>query len=231
MRVDAILLQKIVKKSKFATYIRLYNARKTEIMLIIQGKLVSLDVVEEQFVCNLTACKGACCWEGDFGAPLEKEELKILESVYEEVRPFLSEQGRQAIEEHGLYSYSEEAGEYGTTLINQGPCAYMTYNQEGIAQCGIEEAYRAGKSDFRKPISCHLYPIRVLKREHLDFEALNYDRWDICSAACTLGAKLKVPVYQFLKEALIRKYGPAFYEELEAAAAHLKEGEAGADEE
>jgi hypothetical protein len=200
-------------------------------MLIIQGKLVSLDVVEEQFVCNLTACKGACCWEGDYGAPLEQTELKVLEEVYEEVRPFLSQEGREAIEELGLYTYNKEAGEYGTTLIDGGPCAFMTYNKEGVAQCGIEEAYRAGKTAFRKPVSCHLYPIRVLKEEQLDFEALNYDRWDICSAACTLGAKLKVPVYRFLKEALVRKYGAAFYEELEAAAAHLKSGGRGAEEE
>lgn len=191
-------------------------------MILVQEKLVSNDVLDEQFVCNLEACKGACCWEGDMGAPLEKAELAILERIYAEVKPFLSPAGIAAIEKHGLYDTFGEEQEYGTTLIDGGPCAYMLLDETGTAQCGIEKAWKAGKTDFRKPISCHLYPIRVAKNEEVGFEALNYDQWNICSAACSKGRELKVPVYVFLKEAIIRKYGEAFYEELEAVAEYLK---------
>jgi hypothetical protein len=192
-------------------------------MIIVQDKLVSDDVVEEQFVCNLTACKGACCWEGDSGAPLEKGELPILDEIFEQVKPYLSPAGIAAIEAQGKYVFFEEAKEWGTTLVDNGPCAYMTL-EGGVAQCGIERAWRDGKVDFRKPISCQLYPIRVEKNEIAGFEALNYDRWEICSAACEKGKKEQVPVYVFLKEAIIRKYGEDFYEELDGAAQFLKNG-------
>jgi len=191
-------------------------------MLVIQDKIVSDDVVEEQFLCDLKACKGACCWEGDFGAPLEAAELKTLERVYEDVKPFLSQEGKDVIEEKGLYVYYDEYKEHGTTLLKNGACTFMIYDQLGIAKCGIEAAHRSGAIDWKKPISCHLYPIRVAKNEHTGWEALNYDRWDICKAACELGKKEQLPVYKFLKEPLIRKYGEAFYEELDAAAEHLK---------
>lgn len=195
-------------------------------MLIVQDKLVSRDILEEQFLCNLEACKGACCWEGDWGAPLEEEERRTLTDIYEAVRPFLSPAGRAVLESEGLYVYYEDAESYGTPLINGGPCAYMTYDADGCAQCGFEKAYQAGATGFRKPVSCHLYPIRINRNEH--FEALNYDRWDICSAACSLGRSRQLPLYRFLREALVRKYGEAFYEELEAAAAHLAaQGSAG----
>jgi hypothetical protein len=190
-------------------------------MIIVQDKLVSDDVVEAQFVCNLSACKGACCWEGDFGAPLESAELAVLEQIYEQVKPFLSPAGTAAIEAQGKYVWFDGMEQHGTPLIEGGPCAYMTFDGAGVAQCGIEQAWRAGATDFQKPISCHLYPIRVEKFEKFDSEALNYDRWDICSAACTLGEKEKVPVYQFLKSAIIRKYGADFYEELDGAAQFL----------
>lgn len=191
-------------------------------MIIVQDKLVSDELVEEQFICNLSACKGACCWEGDSGAPLEKAELPILESIFEKIKPFLSPAGIQAIEEQGEYLWYDEAEEYGTPLVNNGPCAYMTLDASGTAQCGIERAYRAGVIDFQKPITCHLYPIRIGKNEENGFEALNYDRWDICSAACELGRKEQLPVYQFLREPLIRKYGLEFYEELDGAAKFIK---------
>ena len=191
-------------------------------MLIIQDKFVSLDVIEKQFVCNLNACKGACCWEGDYGAPLEKAELQVLVDTYEDVKPYLSQVAIERIEEVGLYTYYEEAGEYGTELMPNGACVFMTYDELGFAKCGIEQAYRAGAVDFYKPISCHLYPIRIHKNSQTNFEALNYDKWDICSAACELGKKEQVPVYQFLKNAISRKYGEGFYEELDAAAAHLR---------
>ncbi len=191
-------------------------------MLIIQDKLVSDDVVQEHFICNLDACKGACCWEGDFGAPLEKEELATLEKIYEKVKPFLTPQGIDVIEQQGLYIYYDEPKEYGTPLINNKACAYLTYEENGTAKCSIEKAYEAGVIDYKKPISCHLYPIRVEEDESKNFFAINYDRWDICSAACQLGKKEQLPVYKFVKEAIVRKYGAAFYEELDAAAQHLK---------
>ena len=184
--------------------------------------LVSDDVVEQQFICNLNACKGACCWEGDYGAPLEAEELRTLERIYDDIRPFLSPEGQAVIEAEGPYTYYEgDAQEFGTPLINNGACAYMTYDDNGIAQCGIERAYKAGATDFKKPVSCHLYPIRVVKLEASGMEAMNYDRWDICSAACELGKAQQLPVYKFLKEAITRKYGEDFYEQLDAAARDL----------
>ncbi len=192
-------------------------------MIIVQDKLVSDDVVEQQFICNLSACKGACCWEGDFGAPLEKEELAILESILEEVRPFLSPAGIAAIEAQGPHVWFEGMSDHGTPLIEGGPCAYMTYDALGTAHCGIEMAWKAGATAFQKPISCHLYPIRVSKFENFDSEALNYDRWSICSAACALGEKEQVPVYQFLQSAIVRKYGQDFYDELDGAAQFMKQ--------
>lgn len=192
-------------------------------MLIIEDVLISDDVVQEAFICNLTACKGACCWEGDFGAPLEAAELDTLKHIYKDVKPFLTEAGIRAIQKQGTYTYFEDAEDFGTPLIDGGACAYMTRDELGVAQCGIEQAYKAGKTDFRKPISCHLYPIRVTPAGENQMEVMNYDRWDICSAACSLGAKHQVPVYEFVREALIRKYGEAFYEALESTAKHLKD--------
>ncbi len=192
-------------------------------MLIIQDVLVSNDVVEKHFLCNLNACKGACCVEGDSGAPLESHERQILSQIYEDVKPYLTTEGIQAIEEAGVSVYYDEAEEYGTPLIDNGPCAFITYDQLGIAKCGIEQAHIDGKIDFKKPISCHLYPIRVEANEESGFEAMNYDKWDICSAACELGKKKQLPVYKFLKDAIIRKYGEDFYEELDAAANYMSE--------
>lgn len=190
-------------------------------MLIVKDVLVSDEIVEEQFICNLKACKGACCWEGDWGAPLETAELHILEQIYEHVAPYLSEEGKAVIKEDGLFTFYKEPKEYGTPLLKNGACAYMTYDEIGIAKCGIEQAYLAGATDFKKPISCHLYPIRVTENKKTGFESLNYDEWEICSAACQLGKKEQVPVYRFVKEALVRKYGEAFYEELDMIAKYV----------
>lgn len=191
-------------------------------MIMIQDKIIQDDVISEHFLCNLNACKGACCWEGDYGAPLSTEELHTLERIYEDVKPFLTPEGIKAIEDKGLFTYFKEPKEYGTTLLDNEACAYLTIGKDGIAMCGIEQAYNAGKTDFYKPISCHLYPIRIEENRVNGFDVLTYDRWDICSAACTLGKKEKLPVYKFVKNALVRKYGAAFYEELEAAAEYMK---------
>ncbi len=192
-------------------------------MIIIKDKLVSDDIVEKQFMCNLQACKGACCWEGDFGAPLEDDEIQYIQEHYDKIEPFLKEAGKAVIQEKDQYTYYEEPAENGTPLLENGACAYMTYDQNGIAQCGIELAHRAGEIDFKKPISCHLYPIRVLKEEHSVYEALNYDKWDICSAACQKGKEQQIAVYQFARDAIIRKYGPDFYDELDAVAKYISE--------
>lgn len=187
-------------------------------MLIVDDKLISGEIMAEEFVCNLSACRGACCHEGDSGAPLELDELPVLEDIYPSVRPYLSERGRRAIEDKGLYEFVEETGAFAAPCLGDGDgaCVYMMRTPEGYAACGIEVAYRAGKTDFKKPISCELYPIRVERDDTHDFEALNYNRWAICSAACSLGAKLKVPVFRFVREAIVRKWGEAFYAQLEA---------------
>ena len=191
-------------------------------MVIIKDVLVSNEIFEQQFLCNLSACKGACCWEGDWGAPLEKEELETLDKIYPTVKKYLRQAGIEAIEKNGAYVYYDEPAEYGTTLIENKACAFMTYDENNIAKCGIEKAYEAGEIDFKKPISCHLYPIRASINEKTGFEALNYEEWDICSAACDKGKKEQLPLYKFVQDAIKRKYGPEFYQDLENAAEYLE---------
>lgn len=180
-------------------------------MIELGNVILSDDIKEKFFVCNLEKCKGACCVEGDLGAPLENDELIKLVEVYEHVEPYLSEEGKKAIQEQGKYVLDED-DEYSTPTIEGKECAYAIYDDRGILKCGIEQAYLDGKIGFKKPISCHLYPIRAKKYDQ--FEALNYDRWSICSPACSLGEELQVPVYKFLKDALIRKYGEQWYSDL-----------------
>jgi hypothetical protein len=188
-------------------------------MIQIDNTLISLELLEEQFVCDLNACKGACCVEGDSGAPLEDQELGILKQEWEHISPFLREEGRNSILEQGVYVNDEE-GDWVTPLRDGKECAYTVFDNNGQAACGIERAWKAGATTFRKPISCHLYPVRI--KRYPAFDAVNYERWYICNAACKLGSALKVPVYVFLKEALIRKYGPAWYEVLEEANLELR---------
>lgn len=182
--------------------------------------LVSEDILKEEFVCNISKCKGQCCVDGDAGAPLEEEEINILKNIYSEVKPYLRKEGIDAIEKQGEYVVDYD-GEYVTPLVKGKECAYVIFDENGITKCGIEKAFEEKKVDFQKPISCHLYPIRVKK--YKDFEGINYDVWDICSDACTLGQELKVPVYKFTKNALIRKYGENWYKELEQVARLYKE--------
>jgi hypothetical protein len=191
------------------------QTRTFESMIAIGKTLISEDVIEKHFVCDLNACKGACCVKGDYGAPLETEELPILDAIYEKVKPFLREEGIQAIEKQGKYLLYEKK-EWVTPLVKGKECAYTIF-EKGIAKCGIEKAYYAGKVDWKKPISCHLYPIRITKNRN-DVEAVNYDRWNICNPACKLGENLKIPVYKFLKDSLVRKFGEDWYKELEIAA-------------
>ncbi|GAB4404072.1 MAG: DUF3109 family protein [Bacteroidia bacterium] len=191
-------------------------------MLEVEGHLVSTEVVEEMFACDLARCKGACCVEGDLGAPLEAAELPVLEAIYPQVKPFLRREGIRAIEQQGT-SVRDFTGGHSTPLVEGRECAYVLFDERGTAMCGIEKAHEAGAVDFRKPISCHLYPIRTLPLRGGN-EALNYERWDICAAACVRGASSGIRVYAFLKEALIRRYGAAFYEQLDTLAqAYLRE--------
>lgn len=181
-------------------------------MIIVGKVLVSDDIGNSEFLCNLEACKGACCVDGDLGAPLEDDELPVLDELYKDIEPYLTEKGKKAIKKHGRYVLDDD-DEYSTPTVGGKECAYAVKDEKGIWKCGIEKAYLAGKTDFRKPISCHLYPLRSKKLA--EAEGLNYDHWDICDPACSLGKELKIPLYKFVKEALIRKYGKAWYEELE----------------
>ncbi len=185
----------------------------------IGDKLVSEEIFEKEFVCNLGACKGACCIEGDDGAPLKAEEVSLLEDNIDAIKPYMTPEGLDSVERLGVF-YMDQENEPVTTLVKGAECAFVFYDDEGITKCSVEQAYRDEKISFNKPISCHLYPIRA--RKFKSFTALNYDRWTICKDACTLGEELGVPVYQFLKEPLTRVYGADFYTELEKAAAELK---------
>jgi hypothetical protein len=190
-------------------------------MISIDDILISDQIVEEQFVCDLIKCKGACCVDGDAGAPLDNHELKELENSYNSILPYLTEEGKMQIGREGKYIYDQEFG-WITPTISNGMCAYGTVDKKGIVKCGIEQAYNDGKISWKKPISCHLFPIRIKKTAKA--ELVNYEpREDLCSAACTLGKKLKVPVYQFLKEPIIRKYGQEFFNALSASAKHYEE--------
>ncbi len=177
---------------------------------MIENAVISDDVADQFFVCELSKCKGACCVEGDIGAPLEVDELQILKDIWPQVRPYLTQKGIEVIEKEGVYVMEE--GEAVTPTINHRECAYAVYDEKSVLKCGIEQAYLDKKIDFPKPISCHLYPIRITKYD--EYDALNYDRWNICSPACYNGKTLGVPVYQFLKAPLIRKYGEDWYRQL-----------------
>ena len=190
-------------------------------MIAIDKTLISEDLLDKQFVCALDKCKGACCVEGDSGAPLEWEETAELEKIFENVRPFMTKEGIESVERYGTWIIDSE-GDFVTPLVNGvKQCAYAFF-EKGIAKCAIERAYLEGEISFRKPISCHLYPVRIKKYE--DYDAVNYNRWEICSPACANGKQLGVPVFQFVKDALIRKYGVEWFQQLEGAAAY-KEAE------
>lgn len=188
-------------------------------MIAIGKTRISEELLEKKFVCDLTSCKGQCCVEGESGAPLEKEELAELEAVFPIIKDSLTAEGLKSIEEQGLYLVDGD-GDYVTPLVEgYRECAYTIFDK-GIAKCAIEKAYLEGKVNFRKPVSCHLYPVRITK--YKSYDAVNYERWSVCSPACKLGEELKVPVYVFLKDSLTRKYGEGWYEELKLTASELE---------
>lgn len=189
-------------------------------MIQIDDVVVSLDVIKEKFICDLSACKGECCIEGDAGAPVEKDEVEQLEKVLPIVWDELSDEAKEVIDRQGVV-YTDRDGDLVTSIVNGKDCVFTCYDEKGTCFCAIEKAFREGKTDFYKPVSCHLYPIRV--GDFGPYKALNYHRWSVCKAAVILGTKNNMPVYRFLKEPLIRKFGKEWYDELELAANELAE--------
>jgi len=188
-------------------------------MLQIDETIISLDLLDEKFVCDLSSCKGICCIEGDDGAPLEEDEVKIIEDLLPIIWDDLTEVSKEVIRIQGV-SYIDDDGEPVTSIVNGAECVFTYTDETGTCKCAIEKAFREGKTDFYKPISCHLYPVRLQKYD--EFTAVNYHRWNVCNCARKLGGKLKVPVYTFLKEPLIRKFGSEWFEQLEIAHSELK---------
>ncbi|WP_233379247.1 DUF3109 family protein [Maribellus sp. CM-23] len=189
-------------------------------MVIEVGRaLLSDDIIEEHFLCDVLKCKGACCIEGDSGAPVTDEEAIQIEKDYPLFEEYLPQKHKKEVEKQG-YSVIDSDGDLVTPLVNNRQCVYSFYNDNGILQCAVEKAYFEGKIKFRKPISCHLFPIRIT--EYRDFDAVNYQQLRICKPGRQCGASQKLPLYKFLKEPLIKKYGEEWYKELEIAADYLK---------
>ncbi len=189
-------------------------------LIEIEGRIVVTDLLTERFCCDIAACRGMCCVEGNAGAPLEEEELDVLKNEYDAYASYMSEAGRREIARQGFYVVDAD-GDYTTPLIGDADCAYAC-RENGITLCAVEKAWRAGKTGFRKPVSCHLYPIRVTRFGD-GSEGLHYHRWDVCAPARRLGQKEGVRVYQALREPITRRFGAAFWEELDAAAKYLEE--------
>lgn len=183
-------------------------------MIVIDKVLLSDEIVEEAFVCDLTKCKGGCCEDGDAGAPLTDEELDEVLKAFDKVKGKMTDEGLEEVEKNGLYRYDKSFG-WVTPTVDNKICAYGYKDEQGTIKCTFEEAYNQGEIKWKKPISCHLYPIKRSKSRYSDHELLNYEpRAELCSPGCKLGQKLKVPVYQFLKEPLVRAYGNSFYQVL-----------------
>ena len=189
-------------------------------MIVVDNVLISDEVAEAQFVCDLIKCKGGCCEEGDAGAPLEEGELDIMVSLYEKIKPYLSPAAIAEIERKGKYIYHKEFGWVTPTLGGDNEiCVYGLRDEKGIIKCAFEQAYNDGLINWKKPLSCHFFPVIQKSGRKGDYDRMNYEpREKLCSPACSLGKKLKVPVYKFLKEPIIRKYGEDFYKALDKAA-------------
>ena len=179
-------------------------------MISLPPALISDDLKEVLFCCDLQQCKGACCIEGDAGAPLEEEEISLLDDYLEEIKPFMTPEGIEEVDRIGVFDYDAE-GKFVTPLIKGGECAYIFF-EKGIAGCAVEAAFQQRKIPFPKPLSCHLYPVRISQSGVSD--AVNYHRWMICEKALEKGRRETIHLYQFLKDALIRKYGEVWYNEL-----------------
>jgi len=183
-------------------------------MIAIENTIVSEDLLEKKFICDLSKCKGACCVEGTSGAPLEHEEIQVMEDIYEKVKPYMNKEGIAEIDKLGVFVMDTD-GDYVTPLVDgHKHCAFVVF-EKGIAKCSIEKAYNDGIIDFKKPVSCHLYPVRITKFK--DYEAVNIQQWSVCKPAYALGKKADVPVYKFLEEPLTRRFGKNWYNQLKIA--------------
>lgn len=191
-------------------------------MIEIEGKIVSTDILTEHFACDISRCKGQCCVDGNAGAPLEIDEVDILEQEYEHYKPYMTPEGIEAVERQGFMVVDCD-GDYTTPLVGDAECAY-SYCENGITLCAIEKAFRRGECAFPKPISCHLYPIRLINLSNGTI-GLNYHRWNICAAAQENGCKLGIPIYKSVRAAIVRRFGEEFYGALECAEELLKESE------
>lgn len=191
-------------------------------MIEIDDKIVSLDILREQFACDISRCKGICCVEGNAGAPLDIDEVDTLEEEWDNYAPYMTGQGRQAVERQGFMVVDED-GDYTTPLVDDAECAY-SFNENGVTYCAIERAYREGKTRFVKPISCHLYPIRLMRFSNGSI-GLNYHRWNVCRPACECGRRSGIPLYKSLREPIVRRFGEEFYKALECAASLLEQQE------
>jgi hypothetical protein len=190
-------------------------------MIQIDDKVISLDLFEQHFICDLPKCLGACCVCGDSGAPLEKDEEELLENYIDKIKPYLPPESLSVIDQCGVAIIDPDDGELVTPLLRDSEeCVYSYYSSEGICLCGIEKAYKNGDIPFNKPVSCHLYPIRI--KTFADVTALNYDQWHVCASAREAGNRKKMPVFMFLKEPVIRKFGKEFFDALVEAAKQLK---------
>ena len=189
-------------------------------MIQIDDKIVSTDLLTEPFCCDPAVCRGACCVEGNAGAPLDMDEVDRLEEEYEAYRPYMKPEGIEAIEQQGFMVVDTD-GDYTTPLIDEAECAY-SFEEHGVTLCAIERAAREGHTDFLKPLSCHLYPIRVVRFNNGTL-GLNYHRWDICHAACVKGRELNLPVYRALREPIVRAFGEEFFQALTEAERLLNE--------
>lgn len=191
-------------------------------MIQIDDTLISFDLLDQYFLCDLGKCKGICCIEGESGAPLEKEEEALLEEVLPVIWDDLTPKAQDVINKQGV-AYIDSDGDLVTSIVDGKNCVFTCNDADGICKCAIEKAYREGRTTFYKPISCHLYPVRITK--YKKFEAVNYHRWEICKVAEVLGKRERLPLYRFLKEPLIRKYGEEWYEALCECAASYKADE------
>jgi hypothetical protein len=187
-------------------------------MLEIGKAIVSLEILEKKFLCDLLRCKGACCVEGDSGAPVTEEEVEAIRQAYPEFKIYIDPNHQDEIQKQG-FAITDIEGDLVTPLVNQRQCAY-SFHDNGIIKCGIEKAFLDGKILFRKPISCHLFPIRI--KAYKRFDAVNYERLDICKPGRICGKTNQLPLYVFLKEPLVRKYGQEWYEQLQYAAENLE---------
>ena len=185
----------------------------------LNDKLISSEIFERKFICDISACKGACCVKGDAGAPIEPDEIIKIANDLDKIKPFMRPELASKISKNNFH-YSIHEGEQMVSLNKGKECVFVTFDANGTSKCSIEMAFREGKTNFLKPLSCHLYPIRVKSFE--EFEAINYEKWDICQKACELGESHNVPVFRFLKEPLIRAFGNDFYKELEVIADELE---------